>query len=133
MPAPNEGKLCFVVSGNHGSLVDTMLFLQGTSLLERSVLLLPPQLYGTHQTGLAGTVREYKSFEDLQHWMDVERPALVFLFSGYLLTSTGAVSAAQLKQLVRLLEGRGCVVVTNDPCWGLLASDLPMNLGLRAR
>jgi hypothetical protein len=133
MTVSHDGPLFFVVTRNHGSLIDTMVFLHGTDLLERSVLLLPPELYATHQTGLSAKVREYRSFSDLLHWIDVERPSLVFLFSGYLLTTTGLLSPSELKRLLRLLEGRGCLTVTNDPCWGLLASRIPMTSELPAR
>lgn len=109
-----------------------MVFLHGTDLLERSVLLLPPELYATHKTGLTARVREYSSFGDLLRWIDVEQPSLVFLFCGYLLTSTGLLSSSQLKRLLRLLESRGCPIVTNDPCWGLLASRVPMTSELPA-
>jgi hypothetical protein len=129
----NDGPLCFVVTRNHGSLFDAMVFLHGTDLLESSVLLLPPELHATHQTGLTARIREYSSFSDLLHWIDVERPSLVFLSCGYLLTSTGLLSLSELTRVVRLLEGRGCVVVTNDPCWGLLASRVRMTSGLPAR
>ena len=133
MTVPNDGPLFFVVTRNHGSLIDTMLFLHGTELLERSVLLLPPELHATHQSGLGARVREYNSFNDLVHWIDIERPSLAFLFCGYLLTTTGLLSASQLKQLLRLLEKRGCPTITNDPCWGLLASRVPMTSELPAR
>jgi hypothetical protein len=132
MTVSNDGPLCFVVTRNHGSLIDTMLFLHGTELLERSVLLLPPELYATHRTGLTARVREYNSFSDLLHWIDVERPSLVFLFCGYLLSTTGLLSPSELKRFLRHLEQRGCLTLTNDPCWGLLASKMPMTLGVQA-
>lgn len=128
----DDGPLCFIVTRNHGSLIDTMLFLHGSDLLARSVLLLPPDLYATHQSGLTARVREYNSFNDLLHWIDVERPSAVFLFCGYLLTAAGLLSSSELKQLVRAIEDRGCLAVTNDPCWGLLASRVPMRSGLPA-
>lgn len=133
MTVSNDGPLCFVVTRNHGSLIDTMVFLHGTDLLESSVLLLPPELYATHKTCLSARIREYSSFSDLLDWIDVEQPSLVFLFCGYLLTSQGLLSALQLKRLLRLLETRGCPIVTNDPCWGLLASRVPMTSELPAR
>jgi len=133
MLVPNKGPLCLVVSGNHGSLVDAMLFLQGTPLLERSVLLLPSQLYATHRDGLGVRVCEYRSINDLEQWIDAEQPSLVFFTSGYLLTTTGLVTASQLKRLLQTLERRRCLVMTNDPCWGLLASRVPMMSGLPAR
>lgn len=133
MTVSNDGPLCFVVTRNHGSLIDTMLFLHGTELLERSVLLLPPELYATHQTGLTARVREYNTFSDLLHWIDVERPSLVFLFCGYLLTTTGLLSSSEVKRLLRLLEDRSCLTITNDPCWGLLASRVRMTSELPAR
>ena len=133
MTVPNAGRLLFVVTRNHGSLIDTMLFLHGTDLLERSVILLPPELFATHETGLKATVREYNSFADLVQWIDAEQPAVVFLFCGYLLMPTGLLSASELKRLLRLLEDRGCAVLTNDPCWGLLASRIPMTSELPGR
>ncbi|HMC56781.1 MAG TPA: hypothetical protein VKH19_16505 [Gemmatimonadaceae bacterium] len=133
MPVPSEGRLCFVVTRNHGSLIDTMLFLHGTELLKRSVLLLPPELHATHQTGLNADVREYRDFDDLIARIDAERPSAVFLFCGYLLTSTGLVSKSQVKQLVRHLRSRGIPTVTNDPMWGLLGSRLSMRSELPSR
>ena len=109
-----------------------MLFLHGTDLLARSALLLPAELFAAHQNALTARVHEYKSFADLLHWIDVERPSIVFLFSGYLLTTTGLVSTKELEQLLRILNERGCIVVTNDPCWGLLASKVPMTSDLPA-
>lgn len=133
MTEPNQGPLLFVVTGNHGSLVDTMLFLHGTNLRQRSVLLVPQKLRAIHQGYLAARVREYSSFNDLVHWIQVERPSMVFLFCGYLLTTTGKISAADLKRLVRLLEERGCPTVTNDPCWGLASTGLKMRSRLPGR
>jgi hypothetical protein len=122
----NDGSVCFVVTRNHGSLIDAMIFLHGSDLLQRSVLLLPPELASTHERSLKVRTHPYSSLDDLLHWIDVERPALVFLCSGYLLTSERLLSKRELGRLVRLLEARGCAVVTNDPCWGLLASRLRM-------
>jgi hypothetical protein len=131
--ASNDGPLCFVVTRNHGSLIDAMLFLHGTALLERSVLLLPPELTSTHQPSLKIKTHGYNSFDELLHWIEVERPSVLFFFSGYLLTSQRLLTARQLKRLLRILEERGCEVLTNDPCWGLLASRLRMTSELPSR
>jgi hypothetical protein len=129
-----DGPLCFVVTRNHGSLIDTMIFLHGTGLLDRSVLLLPPELYRMHQNSLPVRGREYNSFKDLAQCIDAEQPVAVFLFSGYLLTSQQLLSPSQLKELLQLLEARGCLTLTNDPCWGLLSSRrVPMTSGLPSR
>jgi hypothetical protein len=133
MTASTESPLCFVVTRNHGSLVDTMLFLHGTDLLDRSVLLLPPELYATHKTGLGASIREYNSEAELLGCVDAERPSLVFLFCGYLLTSQRLLTASQLRRFLSQLAARRCPTVTNDPCWGLLASKLTMTSELPAR
>ena len=132
MTASNDGPIGFVVTRNHGSLIDAMIFLHGTDLLRRSVLLLPPELTASHQPSLRVKTHPYNTFDDLLHWIDVERPSLVFLCSGYLLTPEGLLSARQLRRLVLALETRGCPVVTNDPCWGLQASRLRMTSELPA-
>ena len=133
MTVPIDRPLCFVVTRNHGSLIDTMAFLHGTELVHRSVLLLPPDLYTTNSSSLPVKTREYRSFLDLVQWIEREQPSLVFLFCGYLLTSQGLLSASELKRLLRLLQDRACPVVTNDPCWGLLESRMPMASGLPTR
>ena len=94
------GPLFFILGHDHGLLVDAMLFLQGTDLVERSVLLLPPVLYEKNRGQLGIETLEYRCFEDLVDRIEERDPAVVFLFSGYLFTVHKLLSRSELDRLV---------------------------------
>jgi hypothetical protein len=81
--------------------------------------MLPPNHYETNKDTLPATTVPLGSVDDIVRAVDVHQPAVVFLFSGYLLSQDGILSRESLDSLLQLLRQRGCRIVTSDPFLGL--------------
>ena len=126
--APAGPQLLFVLDHDFGELTTVKYFLLGQGLAGRSTLLLPERLYLHNREAIPGRTRCYGSVADILGAVDRERPAIVFLCSGYLLCEHLSLAPGELDTLVDGLRERGCRVVTADPYLGLLSKQDPETL-----
>ena len=112
-------KLMFVLSHDYGELFRATYLLAGYEF--QSVFLMPERLLAVNRGGLPGPALAYRSFVDVFEAVDVERPDVVFLFSGYLYTINNLFHVDTVQALVRKLRERECRLVTSDPFQGILA------------
>jgi len=124
----SEAPLFFVHGTDYGLLVDSLAFLQGNDLADRSILFLPPKLYQHNEVGLGAETRQFGSLDEIVAEVDACQPAMVLLASGYLLTSQLDITTEQLKRFLDALRDRDCPVVTSDPGLGLFSLGLPFSL-----
>jgi hypothetical protein len=119
MTGASQCRSLIIVSRDYGELALTVSWLRGQQLARGTLMLLPEPLYGENQGTLPVPALPYATLEDLLSAVNVHRPDLVFLFSGYLLILEHVVSRASLNTLLRRLNETGCRVITSDPFLGL--------------
>lgn len=122
MRASHDARLLFLISGDYGELSNALYFIRGQSFVSRTTLLLPPAVYAVNQGALPGTIREYASVQDVIDAVNAFEPDVVFLFSGYLYSTSTAFSLESCETLIRFLQSRGCRIVTSDPFIGALST-----------
>ena len=115
----SEHRCLIVVSRDHAELSLALSFLRGQGIADRSVMLLPDNLFGDHADALPVPVALYASGEDILRVADQQRPHLVLLCSAYLLPHDGLLTVKPLHALLDGLRDRGCRLVTSDPFLGL--------------
>ena len=127
-PVPAGPRLLFVLDNDFGELTTVKYFLLGRELAGRTTLLLPDRLYLHNRDSIPGRTRRYRSVADILDAVDRERPAIVFLCSGYLFCEHLGYTHEELDDLVCGLRERGCRVVTADPFLGMLSKQSPETL-----
>jgi hypothetical protein len=83
--------------------------------------MLPNRIHTPNRDALPVRTHRYQGLDDLRAVVEAEKPAVVFLCSGYLLSTHGTLSLEALRQFVRELGESGCRVVTTDPFLGLVS------------
>jgi hypothetical protein len=111
-------RLLFIVDNHSSALGMVMYLLQRQPFLARATLLLPQRTYDFHQGGLSVTSHPYQSLQDILNIVDIDRPDIVCLFSGYSLVDQDLLSVRGLQKLIGQLRKRGCQLATSDPYFG---------------
>jgi tetratricopeptide (TPR) repeat protein len=127
-PAPAGPGLLFVLDSDFGELTTLKYLVLGQALAGRTRLLLPERLYAHNADALPGRTERYGSVAEILAVVERERPAIVFLCSGYLFCPHLGFAPDDLARLVERLRERGCRVVTADPFLGLLSQHDPRTL-----
>lgn len=118
-PQDPKPRLLFIVSKDYGELCWAMSFLQGQEFADRTTLMLPQQMYAGNEGSLSIKASPYSTVEDIFEAVDTDKPSVVLLLSGYLLSNDELIPRAALKSLVSHLQEKVSVVATSDPFNGL--------------
>jgi hypothetical protein len=118
MMAP--ARLFFIVSRDYGELSNALFVVKGRTLADRATLMVPPSMYATSREALPRRIWPYDTLQDLLDAIDAAGPDVVFLFSGYLYSINGLLSADEIARLLAFLRPRVRHVVTSDPFLGAL-------------
>jgi hypothetical protein len=111
-------RLLFIVDNDSSALGLIMYLLHRQPFLARATLVLPQRIYDYHQGGLSVTSHPYQSLQDILNIVDIDRPDIVCLFSGYSFVYQGLHSVRGLQKLIGQLRKRGCSLATSDPYFG---------------
>lgn len=110
-------RLLFVVSGDFGELFNARFFFAGTG--SSSSFVLPLFLAQLNRERLPGRTHQLAGIGSIRRAIAIERPDVVFFFSGFLLALSGALSIDELRRLVDELAEDGVALATSDPFLGL--------------
>ena len=126
-------RLLFVMDNDFGALGTVAYLMHGQPLSARATLLLPQRTHELHNGRLPIASRPYQSLQDILDFAEADSPDVVFLFSGYLLTSQRLLTIRALRRLIRTLRQRGCAVASSDPYLGtfrrIADADVPARAG----
>ena len=119
MTGASQCRSLIIVSRDYGELALAVSWLRGQQLARGTLMLLPEPLYRENQGTLPVPALPYATLDDVLSAVNVHRPDLACLFSGYLLILDQVLSRASLNTLLRRLNETGCRVITSDPFLGL--------------
>ncbi len=110
-----KNKLLFVLSNDFGELHDAFVFAEPLADKYDILFLLPPKLYDINYLDFPRAAKKYGSFTDLRNELELFKPAVCFLFSGYLLTVNRLLSDKELNNFIKLIKKLRIKLVTSDP------------------
>jgi hypothetical protein len=125
-------RLLFVIDNDYGALGTVMYMLHRQPIASQATLALPASRHQLHAGGLPVASRPYESLQDLLRIVEAERPEVVFLVSGFLLTRHNLLSYDELRELIVTLRARGCRVATSDPYLGTFSEVAKANVLVRS-
>ncbi len=123
--AASKTSTILVVCDDYGELAFALYLLARQPFAQNTTLMLPPRLHAQNADVLPGRTRPYHSLAEIRQEMDSARPAILGLFSGYLLSAHRICSADELGSFLDAAQAQGWKCFTSDPFFGSLGDVEP--------
>ncbi len=120
--AARSPRSLIIVSRDYGELGLACSLLRGQRLAAHATLMLPGPLFFENERSLPATALPYSNVQDILNVARAQRPELVFLLSGYLLSNDKLLSSGDVEEIVRHFQESGATLLTSDPFLGLAAT-----------